>query len=118
MYNKPKIPVAHKSTLKGYPESKRICRPLRYYVAGGADVDGDAKAQDKNYSEDPDADADNWQTTVYGSNPDGTPRVFADPFGDPRHDVFSITDMTNISDVQKVVQQVKSNESPETKESE
>ena len=88
--------------LNGYAKSTRTVKPLRFYVAGGADVDGDALKQDKRYSSDPDADNDNWMQ-VFGSDSDGNPLVFSDPFSDPRHDVFSIASMAGSADFQKAL---------------
>lgn len=87
-------PIARKRTSRGYFPSTRRVKPLSFYVAGGPDVDGDQMKQDKSSMQDPDADADNWMS-MYGTDSDGNSVVFADPFCDPRHDVFSIADMSS-----------------------
>lgn len=101
---KPKrfLTIPRCTPLKGYAKSTRTVKPLRYYVAGGADVDGDALKQDKRYSSDPDADSDNWMS-MFGTDSDGNPIVFSDPFSDPRHDVFSIASMAGSDNFQKAM---------------
>ncbi len=91
-----------RSFRKGYPKRTRRVKPLSYYVAGGADVDGDALKQDGRSMSDPDADADTWMS-LFGSDADGEPIVFTDPFCDPRHDVFSIASMAGASNFKAAV---------------
>lgn len=110
---KPKrtILVPHQSGVRGYPKSTRSVKPLRFYVAGGPDVDGDAMKQDKRSMSDPDSDSDAWMS-LFGTDSDGEARVFADPFCDPRHDVFSIAAMAGSPDykaaVEKAIEQQQS----------
>ena len=92
---KPKvISFVPRQKMRGYPKSTRLVKPLRYYLSGGPDIDGDALKQDKSSTPDPEADADCW-TSIFGTDADGTPVVFADPFCDPRQDVFSIASMSS-----------------------
>lgn len=100
--NKHKL-VARPRSVRGYFPSTRRVKPLSFYVSGGPDVDGDQLKQDKASLQDPDSDADNWMS-MYGTDSDGDSVVFADPFCDPRHDVFSIADMSGSnSDFAKAV---------------
>lgn len=93
----PRVHLQH-----GYPKSTRQVKPLRYYIAGGADVDGDALKQDKSSMSEPDNDSENW-TQVFGNDANGEPLVYADPFCDPRHDIFSIGAMASAPDFKSAV---------------
>ena len=94
MYKTNKRPQAIKPAPRGYFPSTRRVKPLSFYVSGGPDIDGDQMKQDKSSMQDPDADSDNWMS-LYGTDSDGDAVVFADPFCDPRHDIFSIADMSS-----------------------
>lgn len=104
-------PIPRQKSVPGYPKSTRTVKPLRFYVAGGPDVDGNAMKQDKRSMSDPDADSDVWMT-LFGTDSEGQPAVFADPFCDPRHDVFSIAAMAGSPDykaaVEKAIEQQQS----------
>lgn len=102
MYKPSRNVVITTSKKPGYFPSSREVKPLSFYVAGGPDVDGDALKQDSRSLTDPDADDDAWMS-LYGTDADGNPAVFADPFCDPRQDVFSIADMATNPSFAKAV---------------
>lgn len=80
--------------ISGTKKSSMKYKPNSFFVAGGPDLDGNfSKSDPKALTSEAEEDADVWQS-LYGSV-DGDLLIYADPFYDPRHDVFSIADLAS-----------------------
>lgn len=95
---------------KGYAPTTRRYKSLTFYLSGGPDLDGDALKHDERSKSDPDADAENWMQ-IFGTDNYGDSVVFADPFCDPRHDIFSIAELSGTSDFRSALREARARQS-------
>lgn len=107
---KPKRKQVLSKVHKGYAPTTRHYKPLSFYLAGGPDLDGDALKQDASSKSDPDADEENWMQ-IFGTDFNGDSAVFADPFCDPRHDIFSIAELSGTSDFRAALREARARQS-------